>query len=136
MATPIENNSEGLQRILQAVNNLPSGGSGGVNVQRTSDYFTTNSNGSATVNCGFSPDLVTIYTSTYNGSEQGFSFPFAEQQTSSTSYMTLGFGNTVYEATGSRTSNGFNITVKDSGWDWGEDPASNEEFFYIAVKYT
>lgn len=49
----IQSNSEGLQRILQKVNSLPSGG---VTVQRVTGTITEGK----TINCGFKPDLVSI----------------------------------------------------------------------------
>lgn len=62
MATPIQNNTEALHRILQAVNDLPEAGSGsgsGATVQTKRGSFTTTSNGKSVV-CGFKPDFVAI----------------------------------------------------------------------------
>lgn len=62
MATPIETNSEGLQRILQAVNSLPDAGSSGVAIQTKTGSFTWNgASGEMEINCGFVPDVVFIH---------------------------------------------------------------------------
>lgn len=112
----------------------------GITVQKqTNGSFTTNTSGSATATCGFRPDFVTVYTATYNGTEEGFSFPFSEQQNQSVPYAALGWhSDGVYEATASRSATGFTISVKNLGWDVGDSGSavSKKKFNYIAVKYT
>lgn len=56
----IGNNTAGLQRILQAVNDLPEAAPAGVTVQRKTGTVQTDKNGDATVNCGFKPDVVAV----------------------------------------------------------------------------
>ena len=53
MSTPISNNTNALRTLLNSTNELP-------RVQYVAGQFTTNSNGEATVNCGFLPDFVGI----------------------------------------------------------------------------
>lgn len=144
MSTPIATNTEELRNILQQVNELPSGGgsgtgSGSGSFQRTTGTFTTDTSGAATVTCGFQPDLIVCYLSTYEGSEQGFSIPFAEQSYPSMSYTALGCHyNGMYEVIATRNATGFTFTVRDLGWDYGtsEPYAKNVTIGYTAVKYT
>ena len=111
----------------------------GATVQRETGTFTTNTSGEATINCGFQPDLIVCYFSTYEGLEQGLSIPFAEQSYPELPYLTLSCDeNGMYEVVASRSTTGFTVTVKDLGWDYGlsEPLATNFSIGYIAVKYT
>lgn len=113
--------------------------SSGVTIQRSDSgsSFTTSTNGTATVTCGFKPDFVTIYLTTYEGNEEGLSFPFAEQNNPSNPYRAIGyFSNGIYDMTAIRSATGFSVTVIDGGWDFDTTPANKKTFDYIAIKYT
>ena len=136
MAT-IENNTEGLQRILQLANSLPNAGSG-VEIQETDGGVTfQTSNGAATVNCGFKPDLVTIYLGDVEGEP---------------TYITAYFGDSVdvryctgYDPSDTycngfvsiyRTSNGF--TLGGFNWytdGWDKQTSNGETYQYYACKF-
>lgn len=64
----IGNNTTGLQRILQAVNELPEGGSGGVTVREDTGnitFLTSAGSSTATITCGYKPDAVVVTVSGY-----------------------------------------------------------------------
>lgn len=140
MSTPIATNTEELRNILQQVNELPSGGGSGTgsgSFQRTTGSFTTNTSGVATATCGFQPDLIHVYTITYDGFEEGFTIPFAEQTNPSNQYCALGYwDNGIYEVKASKTTNGFSVEMKDLGWGSSQNIVKSKQFSYIAVKYT
>lgn len=134
----IQSNSEGLQRILQAVNSLPAGGA---TKQTKTGTFTTNSSGTATVNCGFKPDYVIIIN----------------PRTASAGYIMSATAHFAYDPDGvgvfallipersddvfcnsfdvTQTSNGFSVLAENVGWDHGYSTTKNAVFNYYAVKY-
>lgn len=57
---------------------------GGVDVQTYNGSFTTSSNGTASINCGFKPDLLVFYTANGNGYECVGALPIKERKTSRT----------------------------------------------------
>lgn len=139
----IGNNTTGLQRILQAVNELPEGGTGGgVTIQRTDGTFTSGY-GRVTVNCGFQPDLVIVYGGQSYDSDEGnyegnLAVCFAEQKLNLST-----MANMVFTSDGailcmwlSQTANGFTITTGsyDESYQW--DHMYGDELSYTAIKYT
>ena len=103
----------------------------GVEVQKKSGSFKTNSNGSATVsNLGFKPDLVSI---------DGHSAPFETSNTDRCSISISPANASSYlltEVTVTRTSGGFSVTAKNLDFSFAETNCTNRTLNYIAVKYT
>lgn len=175
----IQSNSEGLQRILQAVNDLPEGtqlptlsnpgtasdlASGkqligqngdiitgthqcpaGVTVRRypTSGLgtFTVDSNGAATVNCGFQPDVVYVRGDTLNADGQVISYSaaivFTEEtegnRTNLGTYFT--YEDEVHCLIWSKTNTGFSVDAVVFNWDWSVK-LKKTTYSYAAIKYT
>lgn len=111
----------------------------GVTVQRKSGTFTTGSNGKATVTCGFQPDFVYI---SKGEKEDGYYYsaclPFVEESRGSISAaMWSVSGDGVFEITGSRSTNGFTVSVLLWPYDDMNAGANYRgNFNYKAVKYT
>ena len=138
MATPIQNNTETLQRILQAVNDLPEE-SPGVTVQETNGTLTTNSRGTATVSLGFKPDLVWL---SVNHTWEDFSFEAAA------AFYCSNYDKIVcadcYDDDEKlvalyiveRTETGFNIEGNYRDYEYGEGILTNTTISYSAVKFT
>lgn len=59
-------------------------GGGGADVQKVDGSVTTSNSGTATISCGFRPDLVVIYMGSGGGYEAVAAFPIGERKTSST----------------------------------------------------
>ena len=147
MSTPIQNNSEALQRILQTVNSLPDAGtgsgSGGVTVQRDSgNTFTVDSSGSATVNCGFQPDMVAIDLGEANSAKAVVVAPFyeisADNVSEAGSYETTVWtdDNILILTTLSQTSTGFSVYMRAYDFSQDKDSLPTKTYNYVAVKYT
>jgi len=124
--------------LESAINTIPTG----TTVQRKSGSFTTNSNGAATVNCGFQPDLVVITGLSFTANDTTFetqlAFVLSERTTSNTPLAVT--SHDVYaclEARVSRTSNGFSISHM-TGYEesWEQTTMANQTFNYVAIKYT
>lgn len=103
--------------------------------------FTTNSSGTATVNCGFKPDYVIIIN----------------PRTASAGYIMSATAHFTYDPDGvgafallipeqsddvfcnsfdvTQTSNGFSVLAENIGWDHGYSTTKNAVFNYYAVKY-
>lgn len=109
----------------------------GATVQRKSGTFTTDSDGNATVTCGFKPDLVVLHRS--EGSTQNaFSCAAAFAEDSRKSLIDLGLlspTGSFYEILVSRSDTGFSIAVTEYLEDWTEVVTATT-LSYIAVKYT
>ena len=122
--------------LASAIASIPDGAT----VQITTGDFTTNNNGSATVNCGFAPDVVFITKNeTSEGSRYDCAIPFALSPTS-TFDIALWTKNSKYYMYDlrniKRTSTGFSLSVKGYDDSWSSDTAGNTKFYYTAVKYT
>ena len=172
----IQTNSEGLQRILQAVNDLPKGtqlpalsnpgtaadlASGkqlidqngnvitgthqcpaGVTVKRYPasglGTFTTNSSGTATVNCGFQPDVVYFRGDTVHADGMQIDYSTAivfteETRTNPAAY--LNYEDATHAVLASKTSTGFSVDTVQFGYDWSVTVKSTT-YNYVAIKYT
>lgn len=140
MATPIQNNTEALHRILQTVTNLPEE-SAGVTMQRKAGTFTTSSSGTASVNCGFKPDAVLIKGKLSGNVASNLDIMFAEDTRSTThrGYMWVSSDQSTYQQYKmdiTQNANGFSVVAYDHYW-YADDKASNQRSFeYVAVKYT
>ena len=115
----------------------------GVTVQRTTGSFTTNTSGSASVSCGFKPDLVVFYTHTsYNRNVPMWaSFPFEESGETKLAIAhaptTKNYNSYVYAETEcTQTSTGFSVYIRNLSQSLSFSNASRASFDYIAIKYT
>lgn len=130
----IGNNTTGLQRILQAINELPEGG---VSVQRTTGTVTTGSDGIGGVDCGFQPDFVVIHVGIIDDCENNLVLNFAENHTES-SVFTVACRDTQYafiQANATCYPTGFGVYVGAYDWSFGFHNVERT-FSYTAVKYT
>ena len=113
--------------------------SSGVTVQSKAGSFTTGYNGSATVNCGFKPDIVYIKgeQTNYNGTYFSNSTAMCFAEDSRSNRCTVMFGaSTINEISWDATSNGFTVALYVFDFDWESQSASNKTFNYVAIKYT
>ena len=173
----IQTNSDGLQRILQAVNSLPEGtqlptlsnpgtasdlASGkqligqngniitgthqcqaGVTVKRypTSGLgtFTTDSSGTATVNCGWQPDVV--YIQGNQGGDSSFTVSnsvaivFAEENRENPLTVMWTDGG-LLEEVWEKSSTGFTVYMRALDYSLKEYLVPNKTFSFVAIKYT
>lgn len=116
------------------------GGGGGVEVQRTSGTFTTSTSGTATVNCGFKPDLVVVKvgTSSFDSTQNDPAFAFTESSKTKLSITSVSKSSSYIMTTNACTQNtsGFSITMNNISSSFSTAPVSRTTFSYIAVKYT
>ena len=118
----------------------------GVNVQRASGTFTTDTSGKATVNCGFQPDLVYIQTGEKHGNYPlSCAAAFAEETRSGNMEIHLmtvssssGNPNWLDELVVARATSGFSVTVTYHDVDGYDNSGAekNKTYNYTAVKYT
>jgi|GEM_PF-2800178 len=124
--------------LASAIVTIPTG-SGGVTVQRKEGGATTDSDGFASVNCGFQPDVV-LFTNMYLNSryECHAAVVFPEQKQSSYELYAMaqsddmpdgGYFDVV------RTQTGFNVLLSVKTEE-GEQFADNVYFTFVAIKYT
>lgn len=113
---------------------------GGVDVQTYDGTFTTSSNGTASINCGFKPDLLVFYTTNANGFESVAALPIKERKTSRTL-------NTVAWSPADDTSfidfdltglsdTGATVRVSLYSLASNGDPYARKTISYRAVKYS
>lgn len=112
----------------------------GIEVQTASGTFKTSSSGTATVTCGFQPDVVSISTGeTSDGEVCTVAIPFLEysgKQITAALWTTSSSGY-VYDFSVSSTTAGFSVTsvlIWDS--DWEESTVRSVNFSYTAYKFT
>lgn len=114
----------------------------GIVVQRKSGTFTINSNGTATVSCGFKPDLVCVHKKeASNNYMYSAASAFQEDSRTDTGVSCLALwsttsGVTFYELDLSRNNTGFTVTAYAYADDWNSSTPTNTVFQYTAVKYT
>lgn len=110
----------------------------GIDVQRNSGTFTLKS-GSATVNCGFKPDVVMIHKKTkYENNYQTCAVNFADDTRGTTLETGLWEGSSgveIHEVTVTQTATGFNVKMTEFSDEW-ENSNSSGTFQYSAVKFT
>lgn len=115
-------------------------GGGGIEVQTTSGSVTTSNSGTATINCGFRPDLVVIYMGSGGGYETVAAFPIKERKTSSTLNTVSWNGSSSedivdFDMTGvSDTGCSLRATVYGASGSTGS--LSRRSLSWRAVKYT
>ena len=116
----------------------------GVTVQRypASGYgsFTTNTSGSATVNCGFQPDVVYIRgAQEYDTEDEAMNsyncaIVFAEEDRENPVTPMGAVGGT-YDMLWSKSSTGFTVMMYKFDYDW-DATRPRETFSFVAIKYT
>jgi hypothetical protein len=115
------------------------GGDASVFIKEYAGSFTTNNSGSATVDCGFKPDVVLISkNATYSNFLLAVGAEFAKSKKTKISSMLWENGSIdacPIELEITQNSTGFSVTAfkYDESWD---DSAYRSTFSYIAVKYT
>lgn len=111
----------------------------GVTVQRASGTFTTNSSGTASVDCGFKPDVVLfIGRHPYNNGlyHAGVDFYNSELTNMYTLVTPLNLSFIFTDIFVTQTSNGFSVSAKKFDNSFRESIESNRSIDYIAIKYT
>ena len=121
---------------------LPALGASGVAVQRKTGSFTTDSNGAATVDCGFKPDAVfLVATTTYGGNPTTIyaAVPFYEIGATTASTYVCGPNSSYAFAHYALTQNssGFSVThAKRYDTSFDESNDSYRTINYFAIKYS
>ena len=141
----LKTNTTSLQEILDIINNLPEAGSGSNNIQINAGTFTTNEC-KASINCGFVPDMVTIFKDDIHHGDDGYDYfseltlrmLYNEKNGMLTSNGGLWDYSEVYEVFDVYAydeENGFGVYIEawTEDWEWSGDPFT---FNYIAIKYT
>jgi len=108
----------------------------GVTVQKNSGSFTTGTNGSATVNCGFRPDMVYIKGDTDDGYNNSQAMAFDAESRTGNLNTAMWASDGAVDIVWTRSSTGFSVTVTLYDWDWNGTAASRKTYNYVAVKYT
>ena len=113
----------------------------GVTVQKTSGTFTTASDGTATVDCGFQPDFLVIHKGeTYNGACFSAAFAFEEYRVEdwvdSALYLTDDDAWYLLDIYAKPLTNGFEVEISGMDTAFEFTPAPRETLNYVAIKYT
>lgn len=113
----------------------------GTTVQTANGTFKTSSKGTATVTCGFQPDVVSITSGETNdgGGYYVVAIPFLEYSGKgvNVALWTTSSSGTVYDIYASQTTTGFSITdivIWDKDWD--NSTVKRKTFTYTAYKFT
>lgn len=112
-------------------------------IQRKTGTFTTNAYGNATVNCGFSPDIVYIQgvSLTQNGYTVYTSMTvcFAEDTRGNlvtTMYVPSGGYTYMFDIRWTRTTTGFSCYCQSMDFSYNQYAQTNLSIDYVAIKYT
>lgn len=112
----------------------------GIEVQTASGTFRTSSSGTATVTCGFQPDVVSISRGETSGGEvYTVAIPFLEHSGKqiTVAMWTTSSSGYAYDFSVSSTTTGFSVksvTIWDSDWDGST--VRSTSFSYTAYKFT
>ena len=115
--------------------------SSGVEVQKKSGTFRVDSNGKATVNCGFRPDFVMFHANEADSDDCNYtsavSFLEDTRYEDSGLQIALGSNNGTYVLYPYDNSDGFGVTISlvTENYQW-TNPSTSTTFRYAAVKYT
>lgn len=113
----------------------------GVTVQQNAGTFTTAANGTATINCGFRPDIVIIDKGETNNGET-FSSAFAFEAVGRENKINAGLyvydvaSFYMYDIYAQSMENGFNVEISEMDYDFDFHNAGYVTFNYVAIKYT
>ena len=121
--------------LASAINSIPKG----VTIQRKTGTLKTNTSGTASVNCGFKPDLVVINGGSTSGVYYFVGAAFYEGNVSKISLTIMPSNTTSYVMTlleTTQTYNGFSVTAKNLNPSFVTSNDTNRSLPYIALKYT
>lgn len=113
----------------------------GVTVQQNAGTFTTAANGTATINCGFRPDIVIVDKGEEHEGET-FSSAFAfeavgrETRINAALYVYDVASFYLYDIYAQSMENGFNVEISEMDCDFDFHNAGYVTFNYVAIKYT
>jgi hypothetical protein len=113
----------------------------GVTVQQNAGTFTTAANGTATINCGFRPDVVIVDKGETNNGET-FSSAFAFEAVGRENKINAGLYTYdvasfyLYDIYAQSMENGFNVEISEMDYDFDFHNAGYVTFNYVAIKYT
>lgn len=106
-----------------------------VTVQREIGTFITDSNGDATVNCGFQPDVV--YLLGENGAGlYSQAIVFAEELRDGIPVTVMWASDGLIETHWTQTQTGFTTHIEYQDWSFNATYYSEETISYVAIKYT
>ena len=113
----------------------------GITVQRKSGTFTTNTSGTATVSCGFKPDMVAIDGGIYSNTSyfNGATFTEANANKISITIPPSTDDSASYRVTSceiTQSSSGFSVYVSNVNAEWERSNCRNRQLSYVAIKYT
>lgn len=129
--------TEGFETLVQKVSEIENA----AQVQRYEGTFTTDSDGNATVNCGFKPDIVFMLNDkapVSNSRADSMSMVFNEGFDGSKNNFTL-IATSVGPLAASWTawtSTGFSVSLEQYDFNWNKSKLSNQTISYVAIKYT
>lgn len=136
---PTGSKSDALAELIGAIE----AGGGGVTVQKQSGTVTTNSNGAATISCGFKPDVVLVRIATYTEDNYNYdsnlAFVFKEKTSGDTYYLTnmaWKDSTTLVTATATVSNTGCSLNLYEYNSSWTGSYFSNETLSWVAIKYT
>lgn len=125
-----------INEYAEQISRIPTG----TNVQRYEGTFTTDTNGEAIVDCGFSPDVVTfILGVNINNCEINVSIDFSSKKTTKKDVLAAWTQND--EGVDSfenlpRTSTGFYVKCCHYSDNWGYSRNANKTYEFVAIKFT
>lgn len=122
--------------MKDAIESIPDGAT----VQKTTGTFNTGNDGTASVNCGFKPDIVYIYNGNYSNDGHTIALVYEFNVTGKTKLNSMMWENGSQDAMPieigiTQTSNGFNVIAGKWGENWNSTYYRGS-FSYIAAKYT
>lgn len=127
-----------LDGMAAAVAGMSAGGA----AKRAAGSFTTNASCQASVNCGFRPDVVIVYTPSYKANststyETNLKFFFTEKKTAYEEMSNAQCDDSLYEGIAVPTDTGFHISMMGYSFSWSKKPSivTNKNFQYVAVQY-
>ena len=127
--------TEGFETLVPKVSEI----AGTAQVQWYEGTFTTDSDGKATVDCGFCPDVVTLMIGINDlGSEVNASVDFSSKQTTTKSYVAAWTTDNegVDEFGFAATSTGFTCNAAHYNDNWRWSSRANKTYNYVAIKFT
>ena len=107
----------------------------GVTVQREIGTFITDSNGDATVNCGFQPDVVYLLGENAAGLYSQ-AIVFAEELRDGIPTTVMSASDGFIETRWTQTQTGFTTHIEYIDWNLNYTYYSEETISYVAIKYT
>lgn len=130
--------TEGLETLVPKVAEIE----GKTQVQQYAGTFTTDSSGKATIDCGFSPDIVTLQfgelVTSLSSAEISASVNFAASLSSFETKNTCSWppdNNGVFDIEFTKSDAGFNVRISRYDSNWNISRLANSTINFVAVKY-